>query len=234
MNDLYLEYPPGFTSPYLYQSSAFHFPHDLIVQYDYQDLVNWFFKKDYIIPYYIQLSNPNFNDSIDDILNILKSNSHFVILGAGFMYLKGLIEKIENINELPNLDVINMALYIIDTTEPANDKIRGLRNNVINYFNIHTKYHFLITLNSILNVVQNIIIHVIRYVSIHYIFPNWFNHLYITSITKHLKLLINTKPKLIMGIPKNYSIYLGTRIPIIEALEEDANRINESHYTIKW
>ena len=233
-NDLYLEYPPGFNDPQLYQYANFSFPHDQIMQYDYPNLVSWFFKKDYIIPYYIHLSNPNFKNNMNDILLFLKSNEQFDILGAGFLYLKGLIEKIENINDNPDMDVVNTALYIIDTTIPSNDKINQLRNNVKHYFETHTKEDFLIILNTILNVIQNIIIHVIRYVSIYMTFPIWFNHVFIKNIITNLKLLIDISPTLAVGIPKNYPIYLGTRLPIINALEEYANKIHNSQHVIHW
>ena len=91
MEGSFLKYPENFGT--LYQNSEFNFPHDTILNLSYKNLVDKFFDKNYIIPYYIKLYNPKITDKdITEILFILRNNESISLLGSLFMYLKGLLE----------------------------------------------------------------------------------------------------------------------------------------------
>lgn len=228
----FLKYPPDFTDISTYQNSQFVFPHDIAMQSNPDKLIEHFFRPDYIIPSYINYSNPNFNGNVNDVMTILQTNKMFGIFGATFMYIKNLIEKIDN----PNLNIIPATLEEITKSNysGSNEKIITAHNLTKKYFESLNSYDFIIVLDTICNVIQNIIIHTIRFVSINMKFPEWYSHHLIVNIATLSNQLINSKPKLMVGIERNYPIYFGGIIPIITDLKLYADNFNESDIIENW
>ena len=82
-----LTYPQNFTSPLTYQNSNYTFPHQSILSLNVKDLIPMFYSDQYILPDYISYVTN------DNIIDILKSNNDFTILGVSFMKFKGLAEQ---------------------------------------------------------------------------------------------------------------------------------------------
>lgn len=209
----FLEYPVNFSTSY--QNSYIDFPHDTILNLSYNELINIFVDKNYIIPYYIKLTDPKINDEdIDDILLILKNNENFCSLGALFMYLKGLLE---NTNANTNISGINI---IEDADKDIVYKSKDLQNFVDNfndYFTYNTLYDFILMLNLIIDVTQNIIINIINYVTKNRNFPEWFNSQVITDLIDYIPKLFTKKMRYYKGMNKTYSRYIGEIIyPLLE------------------
>jgi hypothetical protein len=213
----FLEYPDNFST--LYQSSDFDFPHDTILNLSYNELVKLFVDKNYIIPYYIKLYNPKINEkNINEILSILKNNENFLLLGTLFMYLKGLLE---NTDENTNISGINI---IEDADKNITYKPKDLQNFVDNfamYFKYNTVHDFVLMLNLIIDVTQNIIINVVNYVTQNYNFPEWFNNKVITDFIDYIPTLFTKKMKYYKGLNKTYSRYIGEIIhPLLNLFEK--------------
>lgn len=199
----FLEYPKNFSTAY--QNSYIDFPHDTILNLSYNELINLFVDKNYILPYYIKIADPKINDE-DDILSILKNNENFCSLGALFMYLKGLLE---NTNTNTNISGINI---IEDADKSIVYKSKDLQNFVDNfndYFTYNTLYDFILMINLIIDVTQNIIINVVNYVTENRNFPNWFNNQVITDFIEYIPKLFTKKMRYYKGMNKTYSRYIG-------------------------
>lgn len=217
----FLEYPVDFNT--LYQNPYFDFPHDKILNLSYNDLVNLFVNENYIIPYYIKLSNSKIsNDSINDILEILKSNEDFVLLGALFMYLKGLLENMDSNTNISGINIIE------DADKNITYKSKDLQNYVDNfndYFKYNTIYDFILMLNVIIDVTQNIIINVINYITQNnLLLPEWFNDKIIKDFIDYIPKIFNRKMKYYKGFNKTYSRYIGEIIPQLLNLFDKADK----------
>jgi len=216
MNHPFLPYPENFST--LYQNSDFDFPHDTILNLSYDNIVKLFLDENYIIPYYIKLHDPNVND-INDVLSILENNEDFCLLGALFMYLKGLLE---NLDENTNISGINI---IDDADKNITYKSKELQNFVDNfndYFSGHTIYDFIIMISLIIDVTQNIIINVVNYVTDHHHFPLWFQNKIITDFVNCIPQLFEKKMKYYKRLPKTYTRYIGEIIPNLLDLYDKA------------
>lgn len=216
MNHPFLEYPKYFST--LYQNSEFDFPHDTILNLSYDEIVNLFLDKDYVIPYYIKLHNPNINN-IDKILLILENNEYFCLLGALFMYLKGLLE---NLDQNTNIDGINIIEDADKNIIYKSKELQNYVNNFNDYFLNHTTYDFIIMISLIIDVTQNIIINVVNYVTDHRHFPLWFRNKIIINFINHIPQLFEKKMKYYKGLPKTYTRYLGEIIPNLIDLYDKA------------
>lgn len=228
----FLKYPPDFTNTSTYQNTHFVFPHDSAMQSNPDKLVEHFFRPDYIIPAYIRYSNPNFNGNTNDVMTILKMNDVFKVFGATYMYIKSLIEKIDN----SDLNIIQSTLEEITNSNYSgfNEKKLNTYNLIKKYFESVNSYDFIVILDTICNVIQNIIIHTVRFVSINMKFPEWYSHNLIINIAILSNNLINSKPKLMVGMKRNYPIYFGEIIPIITNLKLNADNFNESDIIENW
>lgn len=214
----YLEYPPDFYSPATYQNIGFSFPHGFALTESFDYLENHFFDRNYIVPWYIIQINPQFTGSISDIINMLNNNEDFVALSVMYIRLKGLSEMIAE-----ESNIFTKAVEYAKT-------------------HVHKKFDYSViieyndnmylTVEYIINVVQNIIIHVIRYVLFNNKFPEWFNDDIIDKIiivAKEWKQL-----PLYMHSDVSGAIYFTLLIPLIEKLYILANNFN-NHITVeKW
>jgi len=212
----FLPYPDNFST--LYQNSDFNFPHDTILNLSYDDIVKLFIDENYIIPYYIKLHNTKIKN-INQILSILENNEDFCLLGALFMYLKGLLE---NLDENTNISGINI---IDDADKNITYKYKELQNFVDNfndYFSDHTIYDFIIIISLIIDVTQNIIINVVNYVTDHHHFPLWFQNKIITDFVDYIPQLFEKKMKYYKRLPKTYTRYIGEIIPNLLDLYDKA------------
>jgi len=220
MEGPFLEYPDNFST--LYQNSYFDFPHDTILNLSYNESVNLFVDRNYIIPYYIKLFNPKIdNKNINDILLILKSNENFCLLGALFMYLKGLLENTDTNTNISGINIIE------DADKNVVYKSKDLQNFVDNfndYFSYNTIYDFVLIVNLIIDVTQNIIINVVNYVTQNHNFSEWFNSKVITDFINYIPKLFTKKMKYYKGLNKTYSRYIGEIIYTLLNLFEKAEK----------
>jgi hypothetical protein len=218
MESSFLEYPDNFST--LYQSANFDFPHDTILNLSYNELVDLFVSENYVIPYYIKLYNPKIND-INEILLILKNNEKFCSLGALFMYLKGLLENTDADTNVSGINIIEDA----DKNIVYKSKdLQNFVNTFAMYFSYNTIYDFIIMVNLIIDIAQNIIINVVNYVAQNYNFPNWFNDKIITDFMDNIPKLFTKKMKYYKGLSKTYSRYIGEIIPSLLNLFKTAEK----------
>ena len=228
MESSFLKYPENFST--LYQSSEFNFPHDTILNLSYKELVDKFFDENYVIPYYIKLFDQKItNKDITEILFILKNNESIRLLGALFMYLKGLLENIDSDTNVSGINIFE------DADEAVVYKSKELQN-FINTFNdyilVNTVYDFILMINLIIDVTQNIIINVVNHVTKNYInhkisFPKWLQNKIIVDFISYIQGFLNRKMKYYKGLNKTYARYLGEIIPPLLNLFKKAQQFQD-------
>lgn len=216
----FLEYPDNFTT--LYQNANFDFPHDTILNLSYKELKKLFTEKNYVIPYYIKLADPKIKSvDIDYILLILKNNENFCLLGTLFMYLKGLLENTDTNSNISGVNIIEDA----DTNIMyKSNELQNYVDNFNDYFKYNTIYDFVLMLNLIIDVTQNIIINVVNYITKNYDFPEWLNNEVITNFINYIPKLFTKKMKYYKQLTKTYSRYIGEIIYILINLFEKAEK----------
>lgn len=226
----FLKYPENFST--LYQNSNFDFPHDTILNLSYKELVNKFMDKNYVIPYYIKLYNPKVSDKdVTEILFILKNNESVCLLGALFMYLKGLLENVDSDTNVSGINIFE------DANETIVYKSKELQNFVDifnNYISVNTVYDFIFMISLIIDVTQNIVINVINHVTKNYInhkisFPKWLRNKIIVDFISYIPGLFNRKMKYYKGLNKTYARYIGEIIPTLLILFEKAQKFQYNY-----
>lgn len=147
-----LSYPFDFHSTMTYQNTNYTFPHDTGLSTSKDVLTEWFFDLKYIIPSYMKYGNTNFKGNINDIINILKNDNYFALLGATFMRLKSLEEQLDN-----------MFDKLIAWKKTQIKPHAKYQKEIDMYINDETYNKVLLELHVIINYIQIMIINIIDY-----------------------------------------------------------------------
>lgn len=206
-----LNYPDNFTSSQTWQNDNYSFPHNNVLSLKYNELKLLLLSDEYIIPDYISYLS---HDNPYQIINKLKLNEDFIILGVSFMKFKGLNEKWETLMQ--------------DSLEWKATHTHHKFQNLIN--NISNNMDYIYMINYITNILQIMIINIL-YHAIYYDFPSW-------MILPEFKFIINILKKIInlhmMEIPVSETIYIANIIPLLNELYDYMNdNVTFSNVTIK-
>jgi hypothetical protein len=190
--------PDDFTSTLTYQNSNYSFPHESILSLPVSKLTILLFDSSYILPDYIAYHVGNNNKN--DIMNRLKLNKDFVILGVSFMKFKGLEEKWDNL----------MGVSLEWKMSHTHNKFQELINL---YINENPEYE--IKINYITTILQLIMINIINYLIDYDDFPDWMNLYEFNDIINMFNQFINLN---MITIPVSTTIYVARTIPLINEL----------------
>ena len=207
MERISLNVPKDFTSSMTYQNIHYTFPHNEGLALSYTDLKNWFFKDNYIIPDYIQYSNPDFDGDIYNVINLLKSNENFSVLGVSYMRLKTLEEKIID------YDIFDIAL---DWKMNKSHRNPNIQQKINTYITEENKNNMVVVINNVLNYVQVMIIDIIYYCSKYSEFPDWLYYDITSVLIDKLNQFVVLK---MMEIAVSITIYLSNIIPLLNDVE---------------
>jgi hypothetical protein len=193
---LHLNVPNDFTSTLTYQNNNYSFPHESILSLPVSKLTILLFDSSYILPDYIAYHGKN----NVNIMNKLKLNKDFVILGVSFMKFKGLEEKWDNL-----LD-ISLEWKMSHTHNKFQD--------LINLY-IHENKEYEIKINYITTILQLMIINILNYLIDYDEFPSWMDSDEFNDIINILNQIINLN---MITIPVSTTIYMARIIPLINEL----------------
>lgn len=199
-----LNVPTDFTSTITYQNSNYSFPHESVLSLNTDKLTSLFFSDDYILPDYISYHDQNINKQT--IINKLKSNSDFNILGVSFMKFKGLEEKWE--------ELVKTAIEWKSSHTHAK-----FQNQIDQYIN-DDLYQYIYIIQYITTMIQLMIINIINNV-IDDKFPDISEFKNIINI---LSKIINIK---MISIPVSITLYLTQLLPLINQLNKSFNEISQ-------
>lgn len=194
-----LTYPQNFTSPLTYQNSNYTFPHQSILSLNVKDLIPMFYSDQYILPDYISYVTN------DNIIDILKSNNDFTILGVSFMKFKGLAEQWENLIKT-SLDW---------KSSHTHKKFQSMIDLIEN------DEEMIYKIDKMTNIIQIMIVNIIDEVSKGG-FPDWMNTDLFHRIIALLEKIIHLP---ILSIAVSETIYVATIIPLLYELEKEMNKI---------
>jgi hypothetical protein len=192
---MFLNYPDNFTSPQIYQNSNYVFPHNEILSLKYNYLKSIFLSDQYIIPDYIKFYK---NVEVKPIHDILKLNEYFSILGVGFMKLKGLDEKFDQL----------VADSLLWSANHTHSKYQNLINLYIN----ENLNKYIYDINYITNIIQIMIINIVNHVIDYDEFPLWMNT---EEFNKIINILTDIIKLTMIEIPVSETIYMVHIIPLI-------------------
>lgn len=200
-----LNVPKDFTSTLTYQNSNYSFPHESILSLPADKLTSLFFSDDYILPDYISYMT---NNNKQNIINQLKLNSDFTILGISFMKFKGLEEKWE--------ELVKTALDWKSTHNHAKFQKQ------IDEYITNDLYETIYIIQYITTMIQLMIINIISNIIDYNEFPDWMNLPEFKNLIHLLIKIVNTK---MISIPVSITLYLTQLLPLINQLNTLLNQL---------